>query len=152
METLLTTPPRHVVAPRFPATDHDTDRSHMKRSALAAAIEDCYRGRGLTQARLAELVGVDQSTISNLKRGVYEPTPSQIAALEKACDRPPGWVLRQAGFVAESRTVLDAIAVDPDLDDVWRDSLTASYEVAVKRTRANRRAEQRNGRGRGEPK
>lgn len=38
--------------------------------ALGLALRDARRGKGLTQAQLAELVGVRQPTVSNLERGV----------------------------------------------------------------------------------
>lgn len=49
---------------------------------LANRLLDARAGRGLTQAALAELVGVSRKTINTVENGVF--TPSTLLALKLA--------------------------------------------------------------------
>lgn len=103
--------------------------------ALRDAIREAYEGRGLTQVQVAERMAVDQTRISRLANGKWSedrgPDPWILAKIEDAAGRPRGWILTQAGFVAEARTVPDAIAVDPALSDTQRGFLLTFYRGAV---------------------
>lgn len=95
--------------------------------SLSEAIRACYEDR-LTQDQLAEVTGMLQSKVSRLARGETEPRLSDLKQIEKACGRPAGWIAAQAGYVAEIRTVPEAIDMDPDLDDAGRESLRNAWE------------------------
>lgn len=95
---------------------------------LHEAIRRAYAGR-YTQADLARALGVDQTTVSSWSRGNSRPTLEQLAALEDACDRPLGFVLRLAGFVEDVVDVPGAVAVDPCLDDLGRDVVLNAYRA-----------------------
>lgn len=66
----------------------------MKMSAMntfAARLKKARTSAGMTQAELAELVGVDQTSISNLERGKSQGT-SFVVRLARACDVNPIWL------------------------------------------------------------
>jgi transcriptional regulator with XRE-family HTH domain len=99
---------------------------------LSEAIRACYADR-LTQDQLAEATGIPQSTISRLARGDTEPRLDVLKRIEEACGRPAGWIVIQAGYVADVKTVPEAIAVDPALvDDHARRSVLKAYAGVVK--------------------
>lgn len=60
----------------------DVPVSALIGSALAEARSDC----GITQKKLAELSGVDQSDISKIERGAANPSVSTIGRLAEAMD------------------------------------------------------------------
>lgn len=97
---------------------------------LHEAIRQAYAGR-LRQVDLAERIGVDQTAISRWSRGTSRPQLEEIAAIEAACDRPRGFVLRMAGFVDEVVDVLAAVAVDPALSDQGRLIVTTTYRSVI---------------------
>ena len=73
----------------------------------------------MTQAELANALGVNQATVSELSRDVVPLSLDRMARIEQACGRPPGFILRQAGYLGE----LDleaAILTAPELDDAGR--------------------------------
>lgn len=102
--------------------------------SLAAAIRQCYEGR-TTQVELAAKLAKNQSTISKWVRGENEPTLEEIASLERACDRPAGWILIAGGFVDVPSTTSDAINQDPSISDTLRELLMEQYRSAVKLSR-----------------
>lgn len=99
---------------------------------LNQAIKRAYTGRA-RQEDIATALGVAQPTVSRWARGEVEPSFDQLAALEDHVDRPRGFVLMAAGFVARSLTVEDAILADPQIDDRDRDSLLALYHSMIER-------------------
>jgi len=52
-------------------------------SAFGEKIADLRKVRGLTVKEVCRLVGIPQSRLSELERGVRIPTPGQIDKLEK---------------------------------------------------------------------
>lgn len=84
----------------------------------------------LTQEQLGERAGVGQPAVSRWERGDGAPTVVQIAAIEDAAGRGRGFVLRAAGYVDEVTTVEEAIAADPNLDDLARQILLSAYRAA----------------------
>ncbi|HEY1119935.1 MAG TPA: helix-turn-helix transcriptional regulator [Acidimicrobiales bacterium] len=97
---------------------------------LHDAIRHAYAGR-LRQIDLAAKLGVDQTAISRWSRGTSRPQLEEIAAIEAACDRPRGFVLRLAGFVDEVVDVATAVAVDPALSDQGRRIVLTTYRSVV---------------------
>lgn len=101
-------------------------------TSLHAAIREAFAGQGLTQAQLAQRMGVDQTTISRLANGKWGeqggPTPDILARIEEAAGRPRGWILVQAGYVDAVRTIPEAIAMDPQLSADARRVLVGVYE------------------------
>ena len=87
----------------------------------------------MSQAVLARALDTDQGTISRYERSAMEPSLDTIAAIEDACDRPRGFILRLAGYVDDSEGVLDSLSNDPVLSDDQREILAATYRAAVDR-------------------
>lgn len=106
---------------------------------LAAAIRDAYKGR-LTQVQLASEVGVAQNTVSRWSTGEVEPCLDDIVKIESACGMPRGFILRQAGFVADNRSPEEVIASDHRLDRPRRELLLAAYKAALSQSKASSKA------------
>jgi transcriptional regulator with XRE-family HTH domain len=103
---------------------------------LSQAIRLACEGR-ISQEALAATLNVAQSTISRWVRGVSSPSIEQVAALERAAGRPPGFVYREAGLVVEW-SVVDAINADPLLDEAGRAALLGAYRgLTVERQSTN---------------
>lgn len=90
--------------------------------AIRAAMKDRAR-----QVDAGAAAGVDQATISRYIRGESIPNLDVVKAIEETSGRPLGWIAIQAGYVADVKTVAEAIAVDPDLDDGERQILMDVY-------------------------
>lgn len=54
---------------------------------LKNRLKKARRGRGLSQAQLAELVGVSRNTISSIETGQYQPTAKLALTLCIALDQ-----------------------------------------------------------------
>src|SRR5213592_2060649 len=84
----------------------------MSPKLLHEAIRESFDGLGLTQAQVAQRMGVDQTTVSRLANGKWGdqggPTPDVLARIEEAAGRPRGWILVQGGYVADVLTVAEA--------------------------------------------
>ena len=57
--------------------------------SFGAVLREARRGRGVTQERLAEAVGVDRTYISMLERGVHQPSLSVFLRLADALGVAP---------------------------------------------------------------
>lgn len=55
----------------------------MRRIKFAENLKQLRQGAGITQARLAEMMGVDQRTVSAWEKGVCEPS---FETLSKLCE------------------------------------------------------------------
>lgn len=104
---------------------------------IGQAIRACRAGRA-TQDELAERTGIGQSTLSVYEQGKSVPTVLALWEIERACGRESGWIVVNAGLVAEIKTVPDAIAMDPDLDDVERRVLADAYRGARRNAQQRR--------------
>lgn len=100
--------------------------------AIGAVIVRARREAGLTQSDLAARLGVDQRTVSRLEAG-RRPYVDQVLAIDAACGRPAGWILRSAGLIDEisGETAEAAIDQDPLLTEHWRALVLASYRAAA---------------------
>lgn len=85
----------------------------------------------MTQAELADAVGVDQPTVSKWVKGSRRPSLEELSRIERACRVPLGFVLRAAGFVADTLTVPDAIEADPMLPEPDKQLLLLIYNQRV---------------------
>lgn len=101
--------------------------------------------RDITQEQVAERTGIGQTTLSAYERGKSAPTALALNQIERACGRPDGWIVIQAGLIAEVRTVPEAIAVAPELDDNARSTLIRAYGGVVDHVRKVRGDELRDG-------
>lgn len=101
--------------------------------SLGEAIKVAY-GR-TTQDDIAKRIGTTQPTVSKWVRGETDPNFDQVAAIEDACDRPRGFILRLAGYVVDPVGVLDAIDNDAEISEESRAMLRHLYEGARARAR-----------------
>lgn len=97
---------------------------------LGAGIRAAYEGR-YTQDQLGALVGVRQNTVSRWVLNKDEPSLATIVAIEDACDRPRGFILHAAGYCGTGPSVIEAINMDPDLNDTGRAALRAVYASVI---------------------
>lgn len=62
--------------------------------AVGAIIASRRKGRGLTQAELAEQMDIEKETLSRIETGVISPTLSRLAQLAECLDCDMGELLR----------------------------------------------------------
>lgn len=102
-------------------------------------VELMARRGDISQQSLADRLGVTRASINDWRRGRAIPAPATIFAIEQALDIRPGELSRTLGYLpldAEEKratTVLEAIAVDPDLNDEGRRLLRIVYEELTAR-------------------
>lgn len=83
----------------------------------------------MSQAQLAERMGTDQGTVSNLERG--RPwTVAEMIAAEQALELAPGYLLRAVGYLPDLDTRA-SIAADPSISPAHRDVLLGGWDAAV---------------------
>lgn len=113
----------------------ESGSTSMNPIPLHEAIREAFSGVGLTQAQLAQRMGVDQTTVSRLANGRWGeqggPAPDVLARIEDAAGRPRGWILVRAGYIADVATVPEAIAMDSRLTADARRMVLRVYESAV---------------------
>jgi hypothetical protein len=88
------------------------------------------RGR-LSQGALARALGYSQPSVHQWVSGASLPKIVDIPRIEDACGRPRGFILHLAGLVAPVRTVEEALAMDPTLDDAGRSVVLGAYHGVV---------------------
>jgi transcriptional regulator with XRE-family HTH domain len=86
-----------------------------------------------TQKEVAEAIGEAPSTITRWvqNKAGYTPGYEDLARIETVCRLPLGYILHAAGFIADVKTVPEAIAMAPELDDPARVILMQAYEALV---------------------
>jgi transcriptional regulator with XRE-family HTH domain len=99
--------------------------------SIPEAIRACRKGR-LTQDELALKASIGQSTLSQWENGRSTPDPNQLRVIEEVCDRPIGWILIQAGYIADVTTVPEAIAVAPELSDSQKAIIMDAYNAITR--------------------
>lgn len=100
------------------------------RGRLSEAFRQAYEQAGLSQEQLSEMTGVKQTTISKYARGAVQPPLELLPAVDAACGKPRGHILRLAGYVDDEVDVVAAIENDPNITDpVDRKGLLMLYGV-----------------------
>lgn len=85
---------------------------------------------GLRQGDVAEALNVDPATVSRWSRGMQRIDLEVFPLLDELCGRPHGYVLRLAGYVADSDAdVRAAIEADRLLTDKSKSALSLLYDV-----------------------
>jgi len=112
-----------------------------KLAALGALIRAQRVAMGLSQRDLAERAKVSNAYLSQIERGLHEPSLSVLAAIAAALDVPLGDVLARAGLLApadadgaQATLVPDteaAIVGDPALSEPQRIALLSIYRSFV---------------------
>ncbi|MGU7852984.1 helix-turn-helix domain-containing protein [Burkholderia orbicola] len=67
-------------------TSADETQDALLASRVGAAIAEIRRARGLTQAKLAEMINLEQEAISRWERGMRAPTLYRLQQLSDALD------------------------------------------------------------------
>lgn len=104
--------------------------------AIGWALYRMREGAGLSQAEVADRMGIGQRNYAYLESGKQRIYVDQLLAAETACGRPAGFVLREMELVVDPQTVEDAIAADVHLVGHWREVALTSYRLAVSRSAA----------------
>ncbi len=94
---------------------------------VGARLAEAREERGLTQDRLASMVGLDRTALAKIERGVRGVSSLELARLAAALERPIDWFIREAPQAVvsrradqiESRTVT---SLDALLEQVARDT------------------------------
>ena len=115
--------------------------SKARLAALGALIRAQRVATGLSQRDLAERAKVSNAYLSQIERGLHEPSLSVLAAIAAALDVPLGDVLARAGLLApadadgaQATLVPDteaAIVGDPALSEPQRVALLSIYRSFV---------------------
>lgn len=63
---------------------------------VGARIRTARENANLTQAQLAELLGVEQPTVSRWERDDYQPSLRWLAEIARATETPLPWFLPEA--------------------------------------------------------
>lgn len=101
---------------------------------LAAAIgRAVVAARGeVSQSELSRRTGIDQPTISKLEQGKRPSslTVWEMRAIERACERPAGFILGEVGYLRRRLTARQALQADAQLSAEARVILLAGLEAA----------------------
>jgi len=85
----------------------------------------------LSLRQMADLAGVSNPYLSQIERGLHEPSVRILRAIAEALDLSAETVLEQAGLLsrdeAELTTTADAIRHDPDLNEDQKLALLSVY-------------------------
>jgi len=112
----------------------DMELQPDEQTALAAAIRSTRTAAGLSQLRLGELAGLGQDKISRYETRRNEPGLAALFAIDRACGRPAGTVLRRAGLIDDlPPTTEELLKADRDLRADDAESLIRFYSLAVGR-------------------
>jgi transcriptional regulator with XRE-family HTH domain len=109
--------------------------------AQLAALGELLRAQrlagGLTLRELAERTNVSNAYLSQLERGLHEPSLSVLRAVASALGLPLGVLLTRAGVLENEgdgsalRDTEAAILRDPELNEAHRMALLAVYRSFV---------------------
>lgn len=114
----------------------------MTKTTVGQAIQIAMEGRISSQTELAEHLGIAQSTVHRYLADTFEPGLDTISAIEDACERPRGFILRATGHATDEPTdVLLLLELDGSIDDAARQILIDTYEDARRRRRRAKRGE-----------
>jgi transcriptional regulator with XRE-family HTH domain len=105
--------------------------------SVGKAVKRLRVAAGTTQVRLANLVGVEQPTISRWERGIDAPGFDDVQSIEKALKIQPGSIYVAAGLV-RAEPVEAAILADSKIDATWIPVVLDAYRSAVRRSAEQR--------------
>jgi transcriptional regulator with XRE-family HTH domain len=113
----------------MPRREPDLERAR----ALGDFIRAQRRLARLSLREMADLTKVSNPYLSQLERGLHEPSVRVLSAIARALDVPAETLLAHAGMLddddadREAPTTEDAIRADPHLADEQKDALIAVY-------------------------
>ena len=62
---------------------------------------------GITQAELANRMGIDRSTVREAETDIRSPRPERVTSWAIACDVPPAWLQFHVDLAGDSGITLD---------------------------------------------
>lgn len=83
----------------------------MKKSDIAAAVQEARADAELTQAQLAEAAGISRTALANIERGISYPSLITRRNLTAALGKPAGWLSADAAPDAPANPVSQAYAM-----------------------------------------
>jgi transcriptional regulator with XRE-family HTH domain len=91
----------------------------------------------LSLRNLARLAQVSDSYLSQIERGLYQPSAAILKSIAAGLGIPPDTLYRRLGWLDDTTsgqpTVQDAIAADPKLSDDQKAALLQLYRTLVGR-------------------
>ena len=102
--------------------------------ALGAFIRTQRKLANLSLRELASLTELSNAYLSQVERGLHQPSVRVLRSIARALDLSANTVLAQAGLLAESapaRPTEEAIRADPVLSEAQKDALLAVYRSYV---------------------
>lgn len=101
--------------------------------ALGSAIRHQRQLAKMSLRQLSELAQVSNPYLSQIERGLHEPSVRVVRSIAKALNVSAEELLERAGMLDDEQTnsvepaTETAILVDPDLSDAQKDALLAVY-------------------------
>jgi transcriptional regulator with XRE-family HTH domain len=110
----------------------------QQREAFRQRLRQARSVMGLSQRAVAGAVGRTASAVWQWEEGRGAPDPQTVTKLEQVLQMEPNSLARLLGYVPPSEpssamTVLDAVNVDPRLDEDGRELLTGVYRWLVRK-------------------
>jgi len=104
------------------------------REALGAVVREQRTAAGLSLRELAATTGVSNAYLSQIERGLHEPSLSVLRAVAEALDVPLAALLERAGVLDGREPGTEgAILADPALTEAQRFALLSVYRSFVPR-------------------
>jgi transcriptional regulator with XRE-family HTH domain len=112
-------------------------------ATLGGVIRTQRQFARLSLRDLAALTDVSNAYLSQIERGLHEPSVRVLRAIAEALSLPPDELLREAGLLdpeeegsGDARSTEAAIRADPNLTDAQKDALLSVYK-SYRRERAD---------------
>lgn len=100
---------------------------------LMNRLRELREQKGLSQEKLAELIGVSHSTIQRLESGGMKMTDEYLAALSDALHCHPAEIITDVGAIARTERERRALQIVRDMDqDAAESWLTTGRHLARK--------------------
>ncbi|MCW3658970.1 helix-turn-helix domain-containing protein [Burkholderia cenocepacia] len=103
-----------------PTSPPDDAQDALLAARVGTAIAEQRRARGLTQAKLAEMIDLEQEAISRWERGTRMPTLHRLQQLSDALDCSVDQLLQRGSKRPDDQLAMIADALD-GLDDDERE-------------------------------
>ena len=121
-----------------------TDSWHTQRQALGAFIRSQRKMANLSLRQLAELTSLSNPYLSELERGMHQPSVRVLRQLSDALNVSAEMLLAQAGLIDrrsdrkadDDAGVEHAIRTDATLDDTQKAALLAVYQSMTRPAQA----------------
>lgn len=95
-----------------PTSPADDDQDALLAARVGTAIAEQRRARGLTQAKLAEMINLEQEAISRWERGTRMPTLHRLQQLSDALDCSVDQLLQRGSKRPDDQLAMIADALD----------------------------------------